>query len=472
MTGSGDKRASEGETSSRKVKARTKAKVQSSTDTASTPSTPLPPTPAAAPAASSVTTLGHAPPPEPEETVVRAEVMKPPTEEQMPHLCCTVCMSFPEAHVLQCGSGHILCNLCHERILHEEKPICPTCRMPLDALKPIRNVLAEQTISLLPVSCPHEACRTTLTRGVLAQHVTAECRFRSMHCKYSPLGCKWEGMAKELVHHEEHCKRAEQPGWRLLKKVCAKVSEDATVHRAALATANEGMRVCELLSGRCKNISISHVTLHKCSAHEHAGGKPAHMVSPSFHAIGFRWKVYTISDLGTGKYSVVLQLRDCRMPLPVDFFVIRSPGMDASIRPASLSHTFAPRHRSTELLCLAEGSVADVLGDADTISLRIGIVDRRTGRLNRSFQGQGSSSAYAGPGGHEEDEWGDSMYGSDENEEGEESEADMEGGSADDEAADMTHGGVGPWSSHGVRFRQLGPPPGLVPGHPFHGYYP
>eukprot|EP00965_Chrysotila_dentata_P197039 6177956-Pleurochrysis_carterae.AAC.8 len=67
-----------------------------------------------------------------------------PTEESLPHLCCGVCLSFPEAEVMQCCSGHILCRPCYERVCHDEKPTCPTCRETLDPCKPIRNMLAEQ----------------------------------------------------------------------------------------------------------------------------------------------------------------------------------------------------------------------------------------------------------------------------------------------------------------------------------------
>ena len=46
--------------------------------------------------------------------------------------------------------------------------------------------------------------------------------------------------------------------------------------------------------GRCRNAEVSHVVLHKCSGHEHVAGKPAHLVSAAFHALGSRWKVYTV----------------------------------------------------------------------------------------------------------------------------------------------------------------------------------
>ena len=66
------------------------------------------------------------------------------SESDFPHLCCTICLSFPEKEVLQCYNGHILCHACFDRVSREEQPKCPTCRESLDLMRPIRNVLAEQ----------------------------------------------------------------------------------------------------------------------------------------------------------------------------------------------------------------------------------------------------------------------------------------------------------------------------------------
>ena len=80
------------------------------------------------------------------------------TEESLPHLACTVCLSFPEKDILQCNSGHIMCRQCYDRVCAEERPQCPTCRDVLDISKVVRNTLAEQTIALLPVACPNAPC--------------------------------------------------------------------------------------------------------------------------------------------------------------------------------------------------------------------------------------------------------------------------------------------------------------------------
>ena len=286
----------------------------------------LPPTPVAAAAPVLATAAGD---------------MSFPDESSLPHLACGVCLSFPEAEVLQCHSGHILCRECYDRVCHEEKPLCPTCRIPLDPLKPVRNVALEQTISLLPVECPNRPCSDKLVHGSLARHVAHECKHRPVECKYAVLGCKWTGIAEGLVSHVDCCKRAEQPGWKLLKKVQEHTQAADTLQEAALAEARRGLSVCDMLSSRCKNIAVCNVMLHKCSSSEHVAGKPAHLVSAAFHAMGFLWKVYTVSEPSAEKYQCLLKLCDSRFPLPVDMFLLPTPGLEPTIKPTTHRHTFA-----------------------------------------------------------------------------------------------------------------------------------
>ena len=242
-----------------------------------------------------------------------------PTEDSLPHLCCNVCLTFPDGEIQQCSAGHILCRPCYDRVCRDLKPTCPTCREPLDLVRPIRNVLAEQSIALLRVACPNAGCNVALTRGRLRSHLASECLRREVTCKYAPLGCKWTGIAEGLARHEDRCKRAEQPGWKLLKKVELLAKESRAREEAHRAQLRSASTVCEMLTGRCRNVEFTHITLHKCSAHEHVDGKPAHLVSATFHALGFRWRLYTVCDssLSPSRYSATVQLRDCRVPLQV-----------------------------------------------------------------------------------------------------------------------------------------------------------
>ena len=365
------------------------------------------------------------------------ETLAAASEEVLPHLCCSVCLSFPEASVFQCDSGHIMCHECHGRVCAEDKPTCPSCRMVLDPVKPIRNVVVEQSIALLPVACPNEGCHAKCTRGSLQAHTSAECPYRTVSCKYAPLGCKWEGLARSCQRHEDKCKKAELPGWKLLKKV-EEVQAKRVASERQETDSSAAVNIANILSGRCRNLEVSHVVLHKCSAHEHVGGRPAHLASAAFHCLGFRFKLFTLHDPTAGCYQLALQLRDSRTPLPLDFFVVRAPATDARVRAVTASHTFDRRAaRTSEPITIAQDDAASALSDFDSLVLRVGIADRRTGRLSRDFLGQPSSV-----GGYEGDER--SPYGSEEDAGSDE--GDGIGGSSDEsfDSEDVAEGMAGP----------------------------
>ena len=151
--------------------------------------------------------------------------------------------------------------------------------------------------------------------------------------------------------------------------------------------------------------------------------------------------------------QAVLQLRDdVRTQMPVDVFVLRGPALaDAGLTPACLSQVFSgsSRQRVTEPMRLAEGvrphgariparadvwaevyarpappphtrwrrvsgqAAADALEQQEKLELRVGLVDRRTGRMSSTFLGHvPRAGGYGDGGGSSQDEWG-SEYGDD-----------------------------------------------------------
>lgn len=394
-----DKRLSDGSAGGSASK-RSKEAAGPSSEGASSSTTPMPTGSPARGAAPPV-----APTPAPASTPTFA-APAPADEDSMPHLCCSVCLSFPESEVLQCCAGHIMCKECYDRVCHEEKPSCPSCREPLDVFKPIRNMLAERSIAVLSVRCPNAGCEKALTRGVLDAHLARECHYRQVCCKFAPIGCKWEGIAAAQAKHEDSCKRAETPGWKLLKRVLECQEAERAKHEVELAEARAGLAVCDMLSSRCKNVEFTSVVCHKCSSHEHVAGKPAHCVSATFHAIGFRWKLFTVSEPTEKRFSAVLQLRDCRVPLRAELFVLRGQPLpeDIKLKISTTTHTFDNKHRSTDPVLLAEGAACETLENMECITLRVGLIDKRSGRLDRGFMGQMVSGG-SGMGGM--DEWDD-----------------------------------------------------------------
>jgi|TARA_B100000524_G_scaffold174884_1_gene89846 hypothetical protein len=99
-----------------------------------------------------------------------------------------------------------------------------------------------------------------------------------------------------------------------------------------------------------------------------------------------------MSELGTAKYSAVLQLRGGASVVPADFFIVAGQShTEPKLLVACGAHSFqrtVSRQRASAPVVIAEGSAAESLSSIDTLSLRIGIIDRRPGRSERGFLGQ------------------------------------------------------------------------------------
>ncbi|XP_034746547.1 E3 ubiquitin-protein ligase Siah2-like isoform X1 [Etheostoma cragini] len=59
---------------------------------------------------------------------------------------CPVCFDYVLPPILQCQAGHLVCNLCRQKL-----SCCPTCRGPLTPS--IRNLAMEKVASTLPFPC-------------------------------------------------------------------------------------------------------------------------------------------------------------------------------------------------------------------------------------------------------------------------------------------------------------------------------
>eukprot|EP00483_Globobulimina_turgida_P012686 UN12709 len=57
---------------------------------------------------------------------------------------CCVCKELTSDKIFQCLNGHLICNECYSQL---QPCKCPTCRIQMDKLNPIRNRMAEDTLS-------------------------------------------------------------------------------------------------------------------------------------------------------------------------------------------------------------------------------------------------------------------------------------------------------------------------------------
>ena len=111
--------------------------------------------------------------------------------------------------------------------------------------------------------CPNAGCNVQLTRATLSNHLANECPARQLECKFMPIGCKWVGPASAYAAHADTCKKAEMPGWKVLKRVRALNKVASERHAAALAECQGALKMSQMLSSRCRNIEVVQVQLRQ-----------------------------------------------------------------------------------------------------------------------------------------------------------------------------------------------------------------
>lgn len=94
----------------------------------------------------------------PSSTVSQSSTTLPGQSPELTALFeCPVCFDYVLPPILQCQSGHLVCNPCRQKL-----SCCPTCRGPLTPS--IRNLAMEKVASTLPFPCKVKA-RHRLTVG-------------------------------------------------------------------------------------------------------------------------------------------------------------------------------------------------------------------------------------------------------------------------------------------------------------------
>lgn len=83
----------------------------------------------------------------PSSTVSQSSTTLPGQSPELTALFeCPVCFDYVLPPILQCQSGHLVCNPCRQKL-----SCCPTCRGPLTPS--IRNLAMEKVASTLPFPC-------------------------------------------------------------------------------------------------------------------------------------------------------------------------------------------------------------------------------------------------------------------------------------------------------------------------------
>ncbi|XP_060566537.1 E3 ubiquitin-protein ligase SIAH1A-like [Ruditapes philippinarum] len=107
---------------------------------------------------------------------------------------CPVCFDYALPPIMQCQSGHIVCQSCRQKLT-----MCPTCRGPLGN---IRNLAMEKVAATVNFPCKYanNGCQTTLLHSEKPEHEET-CEYRPYCCPCPGASCKWQGGLEQVMPH-------------------------------------------------------------------------------------------------------------------------------------------------------------------------------------------------------------------------------------------------------------------------------
>ncbi|KNC77578.1 hypothetical protein SARC_09960 [Sphaeroforma arctica JP610] len=319
-------------------------------------------------------------------------------------LNCGICFCAPEKEIYQCPNGHLLCDECHKRLISTDNSVCPNCRAVMSGTHPTRNIIAEAARDELPAECANRGCTHETTLGRIRDHTENTCEYRTVSCKFSPIGCDWTGIAKDLGEHEAGCVISVLPGSELLEIAEKQRERKAQAQTNAKSVQQKESEIIALLSSKCRNISIKDVRLEKDDMVQDICCTP-------FKAVKQRWIIKLASKLlpatgeplkanataaekaaheKTREYKVGIRIvRSGRIAhrgrTKMSFALMAGPSLAVSLSPMLLTHTFSNQDRSTPVFELPLSSdEAKRFVACHQIHLRMIFFDQRAG-LNREF---------------------------------------------------------------------------------------
>ena len=117
---------------------------------------------------------------------------------------CYVCHDLPgfPIRIYQCKEGHIICKECFFNP-NMNKDQCGMCRTDIE--EPIRNRALESRLEEEEINCYVANCGQKMSYGDLVEkHISKECQWMIVDCKYKDYGCTWKGIRKQEKNHI-HC---------------------------------------------------------------------------------------------------------------------------------------------------------------------------------------------------------------------------------------------------------------------------
>lgn len=321
-------------------------------------------------------------------------------------LHCIVCFDFPVGgEIYQCKHGHLLCKACHQSVIEGEKPLCPNCRVRLSRENPSRNRIAELVLSGIMIDCSNTGCKTQHKFSEVAKHEKELCEYRPAQCKWEPLGCEWKGVHKDAESHAASCPIRSKSPKKLLKLVLKRNERKELEQRELQDVYTRQAQVCQLLSGRCRDVVVRDVHIEPDPLRNEKCSK-------TFTAFGLPWEAVLApqpsEDKKEGKdgeaskeppkVGIFLRIvAPVKRKVVIKVFVLKGPSLLYDLTPSSYKIMFKRKKRKSEVFYLPfEPSIVPLVLGLDTLNLRMGFVNVSNGRVRRGFtslnDGAGRSS--------------------------------------------------------------------------------
>ena len=117
---------------------------------------------------------------------------------------CPVCLAVPtKGPMASCPKGHLVCLPCHQRMVANELPNCPTCREPMGDTM---NLLAKTVIENIEHECTNQGCDMRFSYQEITRHKEELCKYRMVLCPGEQPECKATLPFSSFNDHAKVCK--------------------------------------------------------------------------------------------------------------------------------------------------------------------------------------------------------------------------------------------------------------------------
>ncbi|XP_011438485.1 zinc finger TRAF-type-containing protein 1-B [Magallana gigas] len=286
-------------------------------------------------------------------------------------LCCAVCLDLPRT-CFQCTNGHLMCAGCYNHLLadarlKDETATCPNCRCEINKNSCTRNLAVEKAVSELPSLCQYCSCQ--LPRNQVDHHQRELCLERHTCCKYSRIGCPWQGPFHELASHEQSCIHPNKSGddiMNALSLVDKQKEEELRVYSNLYC----------LLS--YEKVTFNDLQLKPYRTDDFI--TRLYYETSRFSAFNHQWVIKarinndkpTQSVTRSMSYQLVLKGKVTN-PIQLKFIALKGPYGDMKVNPAIYMFEFSPENVETEYfdLPIVSSLECNKLLASKTINLRV-----------------------------------------------------------------------------------------------------